>query len=171
MPGKAPSHLTATSPRGRQGVCRCAKTEVCKLTWPRWSIHLPCAARLLGPGRVESSASTINGRHAHSRCANARTPVRQASAGDCAMCGYAPGEQGRYHGRLPPPEDRSYIEDRSRIDLTILKMRIISYSCTQIQCRVVKAPIWIVLGGKKRVPTVSAKNVKSTTFKWRLLTI
>ena len=22
------------------------------------------------------------------------------------MCGYAPGEQGRYHGRLPSPEDR-----------------------------------------------------------------
>ena len=32
-------------------------------------------------GRVESSASTINGRHAHSRRANARTPVRQASTG------------------------------------------------------------------------------------------
>ena len=119
MPGKAPSHLTATSPRGRQGVCRCAKTEVCRLTWPRRSIHLPCAARLLGPGCVESSASTINGRHAHSRRANARTPVRQASAGDCAMCGYAPGEQGRYHGRLPPPEDRGRPTRAQRVTILL----------------------------------------------------
>ena len=55
------------------------------------------------PGSCGVLSFDINGRHAHSRCANARTPVRQASAGDCAMCGYAPGEQGRYHGRLPLP--------------------------------------------------------------------
>ena len=110
MPGKAPSHWQPPLPGvGKVSVdarkqkfahLQCAHLEVCRLTGPRRSIHLPCAARLLGPGRVESSAS-----HAHSHRANAHTPVRQASAGDCAMCGYVPGEQGRYHGQLPPPED------------------------------------------------------------------